>query len=144
MRVREEHVAQVVTEVSSGAGDPNHVSVVVGTFMQKQPMIGHYVTAHSKDLGLEGTVLTLLHASVVARCVELALGRKLRVLAARHLDAAASSPASGADPLGQEEPELAGYLEGNVTADDATLGGKRRPIALGLLWVITRALLDSA
>lgn len=142
MRVNEQHVAKVVAEVSSGADDPQHVSSLVGAFMQRQPMIGHYVQAHTKEVGLEGMVLTLLHAFVVARCVEVAAGRKLKVVQARELDAAASAPGSGQKLLADEEPELVGYLEGNVTADDPTLGGKKRPIALGLLRVITRALLD--
>jgi hypothetical protein len=144
MRVTEAHVARVVTEVSSGASDPNHTASLVGAFMQRQPTVGHYVLAHRSDVGAEGTVLTLLHAAVVARCIEVASGRPLRPLAPRDLDAAARSPGGSADALAKEEPQLVAYVEGNVTAEDPTLGGKKRPIALELLRTITRALLDQA
>jgi hypothetical protein len=138
--VKEQHVATVVKEVSAGADDPQHVASVVGAFMQLQPTVGHYVSAYSRELGLEGVVLTLLHASVLARAVELALGRRLRAVRFDDLDAAARG---GNDrPLADEEPELWGYVEGNVTVEDATLGGARRKAALEVLAVIARALLD--
>lgn len=140
MIVKEQHVATVVGEVSAGAEDPQHVASLVGAFMQIQPTIGHYVSAHSNELGLEGVVLTLLHASVMARAVELALGRRLRAVRFEDLDAAARS--GDARTLADDEPELAGYLEGNIAADDATLGGKRRPTAMRVLHVVARALLD--
>ncbi len=139
MIVKEQHVASVVKEVSVGAEDPQHVASLVGAFMQIQPTLGHYVSAHSKELGLEGVVLTLLHASVIARAIELANGRRLRPVKFEDLDVAARD---GDRALGEIEPELAGYLEGNITADDATLGGARRPTALKLLGVIARAVLE--
>jgi hypothetical protein len=133
--VKEQHVAQVVKEISVGAEDPQHVASLVGEFMQVQPTVGHYVSAHSSELGLEGVVLTLLHASVVGRCVEHARGRRLRVLRFPDLDAASRTGGE----LASEEPELAGYLESNIAVDDATLGGKRRAVALKLLHVVAQA-----
>jgi hypothetical protein len=138
--VKEHHVAAVVKEISSGAEDPQHVASLVGLFMQIQPTVGHYVSAHSNELGLEGVVLTLLHASVLARAVELAQGRRLRAVRFEDLDVAAR--AGNGTPLADEEPELAGYLEGNIVADDPTLGGARRELALRVLAVVARALLD--
>jgi hypothetical protein len=138
--VKEQHVATVVKEVSAGAEDPQHVASLVGAFMQIQPTVGHYVSAHSNELGLEGVVLTLLHASVMARAVELALGRRLRGVRFEDLDAAAR--AGDGRSLGDDEPELAGYLEGNLAVDDATLGGKKRDVALRVLAVVARAYLD--
>jgi hypothetical protein len=137
--VKEQHVAAVVKEVSAGADDPQHVASVVGAFMQLQPTVGHYVSAHSADLGLEGVVLTLLHASVLARAVEVARGRRLRVVRFEDLDAAAR--AGNGKPLVDDEPELWSYVEGNITADDATLGGTKRAAAFKVLTVIARALL---
>jgi len=142
MSVGESEVARAIKEVEQGSEDPQHVATIVGAFMQRQPMIGHYVSSYTGDLTLEGMVLTLLHASVVARSVELARGRKLKVIDARHLDAAASGR-SGEKELAAEEPELMGYLAGNVTDADPTLGGKRRGRALAVLRVITRALVDA-
>jgi hypothetical protein len=139
MKVSEAHVARVVAEASQGASDPNHTASLVGAFMQKQPTIGHYVLSHRSEIGPEGTVLALLHASILARCVEVARGRPLRGASARELDAAAAHKATS---LASDEPHLQAYLDGNITDDDPTLGGKRRPLALDLLRTITRALLD--
>jgi hypothetical protein len=138
--VSEEVVGRVVAEVSAGAEDPRHASALVGAFMQDQPLVGHYVSSHAKELSLEGVVLVLLHASVIARCVELHAGRDLRPLKPNELDAAARSKDEAT--LAKEEPSLLGYLHGNIPEEDATLGGKRRKEAFELLYTITRAFLD--
>jgi hypothetical protein len=138
--VKEHHVASVVKEVSAGADDPQHVASLVGAFMQIQPTVGHYVSAHSNELGLEGVVLTLLHAAVMARAVEMALGKRLRAIRFEDLDASAKN--GGALPLTDEEPELAGYLEGNLDPKDPTLAGGKRDVALRVLAVVARAYLD--
>jgi hypothetical protein len=140
--VTEDEVGRVVAEVSSGAEDPQHVSALVGAFMQAQPLVGHYVSAHAKELSLEGVVLTLLHASVMARCVEMHQGRDLPPLKPAELDAAARNPSRDEATLTREEPALMSYLHGNVSAEDPTLGGARRQEALSVLYVLTRAFLD--
>ncbi|MCA1663532.1 MAG: hypothetical protein LC659_04565 [Myxococcales bacterium] len=142
MIVKEQHVATVVKEVSAGAEDPQHVASLVGAFMQIQPTVGHYVSAHSNELGLEGVVLTLLHASVMARAVELALGRRMRAIRFEDLDAAARM--GDGRGLADEEPELAGYLEGNLDAKDPTLGDGKRDVALRVLAVVGRAFLEQS
>jgi hypothetical protein len=139
MIVREQHVALVVKEISAGAEDPQHVASLVGAFIQVQPTVGHYVSAHSKELGLEGVVLTLLHAAVLTRCIETAAGRRMRAVRFEDLDVAAKA---GQAELADEEPELANYLAGNIAVDDATLGGGKRAVAMQLLGVIGRALLE--
>lgn len=144
MPIGSQVVADVVAEISAGAVDPQHVARVVGAFMQRQPLVGHYVQAHQRELGLEGVVLTLLHASVLDRCVEHARGRRTPPLKAPDLDRAARSPGAAPAALAAEEPELMGYLDGNVSADDPTLGGQHREVALGLLRTIARALLDGS
>ena len=60
----------------------------------------------------------------MARAVELANGRRLRAVRFEDLDVAART--GNGTPLAEEEPELAGYLEGNLDADDPTLGGGKR------------------
>jgi hypothetical protein len=140
--VTEDTVSRVVAEVSAGAEDPRHVSALVGAFMQDQPLVGHYVSSHSKELTLEGVVLTLLHASVVARCVETHAGRDLRPLKPAELDAAARKKDIDEASLTKSEPALMSYLLGNIPPEDATLGGARRSDALKLLFVLTRAFLD--
>jgi hypothetical protein len=139
VKVKAEHVERVVAEVSSGSEDPQRVASLVGGFMAEQPMIGHYVSSYSNDLGLEGVVLTLLHAHVLARCVEVAAGRRLRAVQAPDLDAAARSSRT----LAEEEPLLDGYLESNVPENDATLG-KHRAAALRVLRLVARALVELA
>jgi hypothetical protein len=140
--VKETDVARVVKETSAGAEDPNHVASIVGAFIQKQPMVGHYVSAHASDLSLEGTVLALLHASVVARAVEVACGRRLPAIGAAQLDAATRAPALAT--FAKDEPEIESYLQGNIPADDPTLGGKRRATALKLLRIAALAMLTAA
>jgi hypothetical protein len=142
VKVPEKAVAQAVKEVSEGADHPQHVAGIVGQFMRRQRMIGHYVQSHMNEMTAEGTVLTLLHASVIARACEVAAGRPLKELGARDLDLAARNAPASNDLLAKEEPELMGYLEGNIPNEDPTLGGARRPRAMALLRVITRALLD--
>jgi hypothetical protein len=140
--VSDDEVGRVVTDVSAGADDPRHVSALVGSFMQEQPLVGHYVSSHSKELSVEGVVLVLLHASVVARCVELHAGRSLRPLKPNELDAAARSTSRDEATWTREEPHILGYLLGNIPEDEPTLGGKRRQEALDILFLITRAFLD--
>ena len=141
MIVNERHVAHVVKEVSAGAEDPQHVASLVGAFMQIQPTVGHYVSAHSTELGLEGVVLTLLHDAVMARAIETALGRRLRAVRFEDLDSAAKSGATPA-ALAESEPELAGYLEGNLDPKDPTIGGDKRDVALRVLAVVARTYLE--
>jgi hypothetical protein len=141
VKVREEHIARVVKEVEKGAEDPNHVATLVGDFMRRQAAIGQYVSASLSELAAEGIVLVLLHASIVTRSIEAAAGRRLRAIHMRDLDAAAKQNPSESQ-LAEEEPELAGYLKGNIPASDPTLGGKRHKAAMNLLHVVTRALLD--
>jgi hypothetical protein len=77
---------------------------------------------------------------VVARAIELAQGRRARALRFEELDAAAR--VGDRATLADDEPELASYLAGNVSVEDATLGGKRHATATRVLAVIARAFVD--
>jgi len=138
VKIKAEHVERVVAEVSQGSDDPQRVASLVGAFMREQPMIGHYVSSYSNDLGLEGVVLALLHAHVLARCVEVAAGRHLRPVQAADLDAAARASLGA---LADDEPLLDGYLENNIPENDPTLG-KHRAAALRILRLVARALVE--
>ena len=131
-------VERIVADVSSGAADPNHVAMVVGEMIRRQPAIGHYVQGHAQELSLEGAVITLLHAAVLQRCVEADRGRALRALDLRALDAATRSPGAL-----DGEPVLASYVDSNLTDADPMLGGARRATARMLLDVVARALLNA-
>ena len=100
-------------------------------------MLGHYVQAYSKDLGLEGVVLTLLHVAIIAACVERARGRDLRRLTSKQLGPRSRKRSTRSD----DEPALAAYLESNLDAKDPTLGGKKFALANRLLSTAARALL---
>ena len=134
-RVQADHVGRAVAEASEGAEDPSHVATVVGAFLRTQPMIGHYVQSHARELSLEGTVLVLLHASVITRALEIAIGRELGACTPSQLDEATRNNA-----LATDEPHLWAYLENNLAADDPTLGGSRHQAALGLLTTVANAL----
>ena len=138
MVISNEDMERVVKDVSSGAADPNHVAMVVGELMRRQPAIGHYVQGHGKELSLEGAVVALLHAAVLVRCVEVNRGRPLPVLDFRALDRATRVPGALA-----EEPVLASYIDSNITDDDPMLGGPRRMSARAVLDVIARAILSA-
>ena len=131
-------VERIVADVSSGAADPNHVAMVVGEMIRRQPAVGHYVQGHAKELTLEGSVIVLLHAAVLQRCVEADRGRALRALDFRALDAATRAPGAL-----DEEPALASYVDSNVTDSDPMLGGARRTTARQVLDVVARALLSA-
>jgi hypothetical protein len=134
--VSDEVVAEIIDAMSEGAERQDHVASVVGTFIQTQPMIGHYVQAHAKDLGLEGVVLTLLHVAIIAACIERARGRDLRKLTSKQLDLVTKEKRTLDD-----EPALASYLESNLDPKDPTLGGKKFALAESLLHTAARALL---
>lgn len=138
MPITDAQVERVVADVSSGAADPNHVAMVVGELMRRQPAIGHYVQGHARELTLEGSVMVLLHAAVLFRCVEVERGRTLPPLDFRALDTAAHMPGALAT-----EPALKSYVESNLTNEDPLLGGHRHRTARNLLDVIARALLSA-
>src|SRR5262249_31739647 len=130
MVVSEDTLAQVVAEVSQGHKNPRFVEETVGAFMRRQPIVGNYVAAHERELGVEGVVLVLLHTAIVSRAVERGAGRKLPVLAPYHLDAVVKQGSEAAE-FGSAQPALADYFRANV-AEDATLGTpERREHALG-------------
>jgi hypothetical protein len=95
--------------------------------------LGVYVSNYSDELAFEGVALALLHASAVARAIELAAGRRLRQVSLEDLDAATHSEGKLAD----EEPALARHLEYYI-AEDSTIGGAKRPTALRVLTVVAR------
>ena len=78
----------------------------------------------------------------MARAVEMARGRRLRAVRFEDLDAAARAMSGAKRALAEEEPELAGYLEGNLDPEDPTLAGDKRDLALRVLAVIAHAYLD--
>ena len=124
-------------DISAGASDPNHVAAVVGDLMQRQPAVGHYVQGHGVELSLEGTVMLLLHAAVLLRCIDVANARVAPRLDFRALDRAARAPS--VEAIFDEQPALASYVDSNLDAKDPLLGGARRPLARRLIAVVLNA-----
>lgn len=139
MPITNAQVERVVADVSSGASDPNHVAMVVGELMRRQPAVGHYVQGHARELSLEGSVVVLLHAAVLLRCIEVERGRALPVIDFRALDAASHMPGAL-----RTEPALQSYVDSNIGTDDPLLGGARRATVQHLLDVIARAFLSTS
>ena len=140
MLVSEEVLAQVVADASASHTNPRFVEETVGAFMRRQPIVGNYVAAHQKELGIEGVVLVLLHAAILLRAVERAAGRKMTALGPQHLDAGLKR--AGEAEFGKAEPAIRDYLSANV-AEDATLkDATMRKDALQLLRVIAVSLVE--
>src|SRR5215475_13959207 len=143
MKISEEVLTQVVSEVSQSHSNPRFVEETVGAFMRRQPIIGNYIASHQRELGVEGVVLVLLHAAIVARAAERAAGRKLPPLGPQQLDVIARRKPEAPD-FKAEQPAIADYLGANV-ADDATLATPaRRDEALALLRIVALALAEAA
>ena len=140
MLVSEEVLAAVVADASQSHTNPRFVEETVGAFMRRQPIVGNYVAAHQKELGIEGVVLVLLHAAILLRAVERAAGQKMTALSPQHLDAGLKR--AGEAEFGKAEPAIRDYLSANV-AEDATLkDAAMRKEALQLLRVIAVSLVD--
>ena len=89
MKLTKEQVASVVQEASTKMGDPNYASVLVGGFVQSQPPVAQFISAHEGDLGgAEGVVGVIFHCALVAQCF-LRAGGRVRSLSYEDLDAVA-------------------------------------------------------
>ena len=143
MVVSEGVIAGVVKAVSEQPANPNFVQETVGAYMRRQPIVGNYVAAHQSELGVEGVVLVLLHAAILARAVESELGRNLPQLTAQQLNEV-SSRAGDESGFGDEQPAIFDYLVANV-ADDATLKtAAQKARGLYLLRVAALAMVGAA
>jgi hypothetical protein len=141
MVVSEDVLAQVVSEVSASNSNPRFVEETVGAFMRRQPIVGNYVASYHQELGVEGVVLVLLHAAIVARAVERAAGRRLQVIDPAMLDSVVKRAANDTE-FAKDQPALRDYLGANVAEDAAFATPVKRDQALYLLRVVASALAD--
>src|SRR4051812_9188844 len=89
MKLTKDQVAAVVTEASKKMSDPNYASVLVGDFVQHQPQVTQFISAHEQDLGgTEAIVSVIFHCALVAQCYQRNGGR-MRGLTYEDLDGAA-------------------------------------------------------
>jgi hypothetical protein len=116
MRIPEETVEAVVSDVSKKMASPSYAQVAVGSFVQTQPNVSRYISAHSDDLGGGEAVIHLVfHAEVLAECFRRELGRAIGALDFSDLDAAHHT-----DPLaelGRRQPAIASYVASNLDDD---------------------------
>jgi hypothetical protein len=128
MSIPESVVAQVVADVSSRMSDPGYAQLAIGGFVQAHPDVGRYLSAHLDELGGgEAVMHAVFHAEVMNDCYRRHLGRELRPIRFRDLDAVANvtSSAGASSTLQKLEPALADYLASNVEEE-----AMRRVLAL--------------
>ncbi|MGE0870007.1 MAG: hypothetical protein AB7P03_15695 [Kofleriaceae bacterium] len=117
MKLTKEQVAAVVTEASKKMSDPNYSAVLVGGFVQNQPHIARFVSAHESELGgAEAIVNVIFHCALVAQCFERNGGR-VRSMSYDDLDAAAQG--EPLPRLKKSQLPLHEFIKANVENKDA-------------------------
>lgn len=118
MPLKKEVVTAVVADASREMKDPNYAAVLVGGFVQGQPAITAYVSAHDAELGgADAIVNVIFHAALIAQCYQRGAGRAPRAASFDDLDRA-----SGGDSLAllaQVQPYLHGFIDENVAHPEA-------------------------
>ncbi len=121
MAVPEKFVASVVAEVSVRMKNPAYAQVAIGHFVETQPNVSKWVTAHLASEGGEAVMHAVFHSEVIAECVrqfrsaEADTEVESKVVSFPNLD-----DASIGDPLAllsEEEPALSGYITSNIEND---------------------------
>ncbi|MEZ4403908.1 MAG: hypothetical protein R3B06_28045 [Kofleriaceae bacterium] len=117
MPLKKEVVTAVVAEASKKMSDPNYGAVVVGGFVQTQPAITAFLSAHEAELGgADAVVNVVFHAALISQCYQRGTG-KVRVASFDDLDRA-----SGGDSLAllaSVQPVVHGFIEENVAHAEA-------------------------
>lgn len=117
MKLTKEQVAAVVTEASQKMSDPNYSAVMVGGFVQSQPQVAQFISAHDRELGgAEAIVNVIFHCALVAQCFQRAGGR-IRTLSYEDLDAAARGDALAR--LEKAQLPLHEFIQANIENDEA-------------------------
>ncbi|MEM9194469.1 MAG: hypothetical protein AAGF12_35155 [Myxococcota bacterium] len=112
-RIPEEVVESVVSDVSKRMADPNYAQVAVGSFVQKQPDVSRFLTAHAEDLGGgEAVIHVVFHAEVLAECFRRHRGQSASVIDFVDLDEATTDDLSGT--FAKRQPALASYVASNI------------------------------
>jgi hypothetical protein len=117
MKLTKEHVAAVVTEASKKMSDPNYSAVMVGGFVQSQPHVAQFISAHDRELGgAEAIVNVIFHCALVGAAYQRA-GGKLRTLTFEDLDSAATGDALAR--LEHAQLPLHEFVQANIEHDEA-------------------------
>ena len=113
MPIKKDTVAQVVAEASQLMSEPNYSTTLVGGFVQAQPSIVAYVSAHEDELGgAEGVVSLIFHAALIAQMCARGNGGPVRTASFEDLDRA--SGGDSMELLQAAQPFIHGFIEENV------------------------------
>jgi hypothetical protein len=131
--VKKDTVAEVVKEASTKMTDPNYSAVMVGGFVQTQPQVAQYITAHAQDVGgAEGVAHVVFHAALVSLCFQRANNRSVPQLSFEDLDRASGD--DGAERLKKRQPYVYEFLEQNV--EDVPMRKVLALLALAMDWTM--------
>ncbi|HVV88338.1 MAG TPA: hypothetical protein VHE35_35090 [Kofleriaceae bacterium] len=129
MPIKKETVAAVVAEASQRMSEPNYSASLVGGFVQAQPSVVQYVSAHEDELGgAEGVVNVIFHAALIGQAFQRGNGGRTRTLSFDDLDRAAGGDSM--ELLSAAQPFVHGFIEENVAA----------PVARSILALVSLAL----
>jgi hypothetical protein len=117
MKLTQQQVAAVVTEASKKMSDPNYSAVLVGGFVQSQPQVSQFISAHDRELGgAEAIVNVIFHCALVGQCYSRNGGR-IKTLSYEDLDSAARGNALA--NLEKKQLPLAEFIVSNIENVDA-------------------------
>ena len=118
MPIKKDHVAEVVAEASQKMSDPNYSAVMVGSFVQGQPAITQFVSAHDQELGgADAIVNVIFHAALIGQFFQRGNGRSPRIASFEDLDRVAGG--DSLDLLSRVQPFVHGFIEENVEHPEA-------------------------
>jgi hypothetical protein len=129
MPIKKETVASVVAEASQKMAEPNYSATLVGSFVQAQPSIVQYVSAHEPELGgADGVVNVVFHAALISQAYQRGNGGRIRIVSFDDLDRV--SGGDSMELLATAQPFVHGFIEENVPS----------PVARSILALVSLAL----
>lgn len=118
MPLKKEAVVDVITEAGKKMSDPNYSAVLVGGFVQGQPSITQFVSAHDQELGgADAIVNVIFHAALIAQFFQRGNGRSPRIASFEDLDRVAGG--DSLELLSRVQPFVHGFIEENVPHPEA-------------------------
>ena len=128
MPIKKETVAAVVAEASQRMSEPSYSATLVGGFVQGQPSLVQYISAHEDELGgTDAVVNVVFHAALIGQ-IFLRSGGRSRVVSFDDLDRA--SGGDSMELLSVAQPFVHGFIEENVSS----------PVARSVLALVSLAM----
>lgn len=118
MPLKKNAVTEVIAEAGKKMSDPNYSAVLVGGFVQGQPAITQYVSAHDLELGgADAIVNVIFHAALIGQFFQRGHGRSPRIASFEDLDRVAGGDTL--ELLSKVQPDVHGFIEENVAHPEA-------------------------